>query len=326
MKDEELSLKEALKNINKKYGAETIAEVGDNDERAIVEGVSTNCYSLDRVFGEIKGMPRGRIIDIYGDPSGGKTTLAMYLVAQIQKNGGKAAWLDAEYAFVSEYAIKVGINTKELLLCQPRTGEEALDIVETLVKTGEMDIIVIDSTAALVPEKELEGEISDSSIAMQARLLSKGLRMITGVASRSKTVIVFISQIRDKIGSFVGPTTDSTGGRALKFYSSVRLKVDKIKTHKSEEAVIGNRLKIEATKNKVGLPFRVAELDLFFGKGIDVVGDLLDVAVSKGLIDLNGRTYSCGDIKLGTSRDDAKSYLENNSETLNAIKETLNKN
>ena len=317
------SLQETIKNINKKYGENAMATIDTSDVRGKIEGISTNCYSLDRIFG-CGGFPRGKIIDIYGEPSSGKSTLAMYIVGQIQRGGGKAAWIDSEMAFTTEYAESVGVDNPNLLLSQPETGEQALDMVEQLVNTGEMDIIVIDSTAALVPQKELEGEVTDSNVALQARLLSKGLRMVTGVASRSKTAIVFISQVRDKIGSFVGPSTDSTGGKALKFYSSVRLKVSRIKTLKNkEEAAIGNTLRIEATKNKIGFPFRKAELNLYFKKGLDVVGDILDSATNVGIVKKSGMTYYYGDKKLGGSRQKALDYLEKDGETFEEIKNQL---
>jgi recombination protein RecA len=323
MQKSKKNLKETIKGINKKYGENAMATLDESDIRGKVEGISTNCYSLDRIFG-CGGFPRGKIIDIYGEPSSGKSTLAMYIVGQIQKEGGNAAWIDSEMAFTTEYAESVGVNISDLLLSQPETGEQALDMVEQLVGTGEIDIIVVDSTAALVPQKELEGEVTDSNVALQARLLSKGLRMITGVASRSKTAIIFISQVRDKIGGFIGPSTDSTGGKALKFYSSVRLKVSRIKTLKDKEtAAIGNTLKIEAVKNKIGLPFRKAQIDLYFKKGLDVVGDVIDSAVKKNIMVKSGMTYYYGNKKLGGSRQKTIDILENDQATLQNIKDQL---
>jgi len=325
MKGKQESLEETLKSLNKKYGAGSIEAVGEDDERGLVEGIPTECYSLDRIFG-CGGLPRGRIIDVYGNESSGKSTMSMYIIGQIQKRGGKAALIDAEFAYSSEYAKKVGVDIKELILSQPATGEEALDMVERLVNTGELDIIVVDSTAALVPAKELEGNISDHNVALQARLLSKGLRMIVGVASRSKTAIVFISQVRNKIGgAFMGPTTDTTGGKALKFFSSVRLKVEKIKTLKKgvDNAVYGNRLKITATKNKVGLPFKEAEFNLLFEKGVDVVGDVVDCAKKEGILKVTGMTYSFAGEKLGGSRESAIEFLESNKEIFDKIREQL---
>lgn len=322
MSKEKTSLKEVLAALNKKHGAGTVCLIDEEDERTKVDWASSNCYSLDRVMGQ--GIPKGRIIDVYGSPSGGKSTIAMYLVAQIQKAGGTAAWIDAEMSFTSEYAEKIGIDTKKLILSQPNSGEEAIDIVESLVSSGAVDIIVVDSTAALVPQKELDGDITDSNVALQARLLSKGLRMITGASAKSKTSIMFISQLRDKIGAMAfGPTTDSTGGKALKFYSSIRLEVKKIKSIKVGDETVGNRLSINATKNKVAMPFRVAEIDLYFSKGIDTTGDILDVAEDKKIVSKSGASYSFGDIKLGYGRDTARKFLEENPEVLKSIKESL---
>jgi len=318
-------LSETLKNLNKKYGKGTIGEIKKEDDRGKIDWVSTNCYSMDRVMGE--GLPIGRIIDIFGTPSSGKSTMGYYFIAQIQKNGGTAALIDAEYAFVSEYAQKIGVDVDKLILSQPITGEEGLDMVEKLVKTGDVDIIVVDSTAALVPSDELKKEITDTTIALQARMMSKALRMITGIVARTKTVIIFISQVRDKVGMFVGPSTDSTGGKALKFYSAIRLKVDKMKSIKDKDnVVIGNRLKIQATKNKVSMPFGSAEIDLYFERGIDVVGDLLDVATNSGIINRIGNTYFHDDLKLGTSRSLTITYLQENETVIKEIKKKLYEN
>jgi len=318
------NIKGVLGDLNKKYGAGSISFIDKNDKRTIVEPISTNCFSLDQVFG-CGGMPRGRIIDVFGGESSGKSTIAMYLVAQIQKNGGTAAWVDAEMCFTSEYAEKIGVDVSKLILTQPQSGEQALDTVEALIKKAgdEVDIIVIDSTAALVPEKELENDITKASVADQARLLSKGLRKITGISSRSKTVIMFISQVRDKIGMFVGPTTDSTGGKALKFYSSVRLKVQKIKTLKKGDVHIGNRLRITGYKNKVSFPNRIAEIDLYFEKGLDVTGDIFDVACKEGIIARGGTTYSYAGEKIAIGRDKSIEELNNNKELFVKIKEQI---
>jgi len=318
-----LNLKEAIINLNKKHGKDSIKEIGEKDKRGIIESVSTGCYSLDKIFG-CGGVPRGRILDIFGQFSSGKSTLAMYIVSMIQKNGGKAAWVDAEFAWSTKYAEQIGVDTEKLLLSQPETCEMALDTVEKLVGTGELDIIVVDSTAALVPAVELENDIEKVTVALQARLLSKGLRMITGVASKSKTIIIFISQTREKIGMFVGGTQDSTGGKALKFYSSVRLKVSKIKTLKGKnDMVTGSRLRIEATKNKVGLPFRKAEIDLNFGKGINIHADVMDCAVKEGIIKREGIIYNYNDIKLGVGRDKAIAFIENDEKIFEKIKKEL---
>lgn len=324
MNKEKKSLKETVKDLNKRYGKNSIATLSDEDVRGKVEGISTNCYSLDKIFG-VGGFPRGKIIDIFGQPSSGKSTLALYIVGQIQKKGGTAAWLDSEMAFSSEYSKNVGVDTSKLWLSQPHTGEEALDMVEKLINTEETDIIVIDSTAALVPAKELEGDITDNHVALQARLLSSGLKKITATAFKSKTAIIFISQVRDKLGSsFIGPSTDSTGGKALKFYSSVRLKVSSIKTLKNKaEVAIGNTLKIEAVKNKIGFPFRKALINLYFQQGIDITGDILDSAYEHGIVKKSGITFYYGEKKLGGSRDKARQFLIDTPEVFEEIKQTL---
>jgi len=315
------NIKETLGELNKKYGADSIGFIKKDDPRTVVDPISTNCFSLDQVFG-CGGIPRGRIIDVFGSESSGKSTIAMYLVAQIQKNGGIAAWIDAEMCFTSEYAEKVGVDVSKLILTQPESGEQALDTIEFLLKeSGEdIDIIVIDSTAALVPQDELDDSIDKASVAKMARLLGKGLRKITGISSRKKTVIMFISQLRDKIGVFVGPQTDSTGGKAIKFFSSVRLKVQKIKTLKKGDDHVGNRLRITGHKNKVSFPNRVAEIDLYFERGLDVIGDIFDVASKEGIIARSGTTYSYAGEKIAIGRDKCIAELGSNEELLNKIK------
>ena len=320
---EEKQLGDILKKMNKKYGAGSVSIINEKDERGNVEAEPTNCYSLDNIMG-CGGLPKGRVIELFGNPSGGKSTMALYFIAQVQKRGGTAAFIDAEFCFSSDYAKQIGVDVNKLILSQPTCGEEALDVAENLIKSGEVNMIVVDSTAALVPEKELLGNIEDVQVAMQARLLSKGLRKITGELSKSKTIIIFISQLRDKLSfSFAGPSKDSTGGNAIKFYSSIRLKIDKIKTHKSKDVVVGNRLKIEAVKNKVGFPFRSCEIDLMFSKGIDVNGDFLDSGTKAGIIKKEGFTYSYGKDKLGTSREASKEFLGSNPKVLNEIKKKL---
>jgi len=316
-------IKDALNDLNKKHGGGTINYITKGDTRAELNILPTNCFSLNQVFGE-GGLPRGRIIDIFGQESSGKSTIAMYLVAQIQKNGGKAAWIDLEYCYLSKYGSKLGIDNSKLILSQPQSGEVALDTVETLVKTGGLDIIVIDSTANLVPQKELDDNIEQASIALQARLLSKGLRKITGISSQSKTVIVFISQLRVKIDSFgMGPKTESTGGKALKFYSSVRLKVEKVKALKKADVHIGNRLRITGVKNKISFPNRVAEIDLYFEKGIDVIGDIFDVACGEGIVSRSGTTYSYAGEKISVGRDKCVEELEKNKELYEKIRKQV---
>jgi len=316
------NLSESLKKINKKYGNESVTTV-DEKESTQVESVSTNCPSLDEVFG-VGGIPLGRILDLFGESGQGKTTMSLYIVAQFQKAGKKAAWIDTEQCFTSDYARSVGVNTKELILSQPEVGEVAMDILSDLVNSGEFGIIVIDSTANITPQKELDGNMEDHQIALQARLISKALRAITAPAAKNKTTVLFISQLRSNIGMFAGPSKVATGGKALKFYSSVRLSVrtvSKIKGKGSE--IIGNRLKIKAEKNKVSKPFREAEIDVYFDVGVDVVADIFDIAVKRGVISKNGHTYNFGDFKLGVGRDNAKEALSVDEKMFNKIKSEI---
>jgi recombination protein RecA len=300
-----MSLSDILKSINKKYGEGTIA----NGSGVQIEAVPTGCYSLDNILG-CGGLPKGRLIEVYGQQASGKSTLGLFLIAQIQKKGGKALLIDSEFAYDKNYAAKIGVDTDKLLLVQPNTGEEGAEIwIETL-KSGELDIIVIDSVAALAPEKEITGEITDLQIAPQARMMGKALRMTVAAIAKTKTIVILVNQLRDKIGMFVGVSQTTPGGNALKFYASVRLEVKSIKRIKEGESAIGNRLKITATKNKVGLPFRSTEIDLYFEKGIDVAGDLLDNAVEKKVVSKTNNTYTYEDKILGKSYGQAKSYLE----------------
>lgn len=316
------TLQEVMKELNKKYGAETVTTV-DKKENLNIEFFPTGCYSLDKIFG-IGGIPKGRILDVYGEFSSGKSTAAMFIVAQIQKQGGTAVWIDTEFSFTSDYAKLVGVDTSKLILVQPNNGETALNIVDQFVSSGEVDIVVIDSTGALVPAKEMEGSIEDANIALQARMMSKLLRVITPTAAKHKTTVLFISQLRSKIGIFRGVAKEATGGSALKYYSAVRLNVQKIKTLKGKaDEVIGNRLRITATKNKIGKPFRSCEVELFFEKGLDIIGDVLDQSVEKKLIKKDGNTYTYANQKLGTSRGMARDYLEEKPEVFEQIKNQL---
>ena len=322
--DSSLSLSDVLKTVNKKYGAGTLLYADDDDGLA-VEVMPTGCFSLDDVLG-IGGIPKGRVIDVYGAPSSGKTALCLHLISQVQKNGGSAAFIDAEFSFSSDYARKLGVDTEKLIFMQPETGEEAFDVIEKLVHTGEVDLIVVDSTAALVPTSELEGEITDHNVALQARLLSKGLRMITGIAAKTKTTIIFISQVRDKIGMFVGPSTDSTGGKALKFFSSVRLEVNRLKSIEGAgKAIIGNRLKIKAVKNKVAPPFKEAEIELYFESGIDLFVDALEFGEKLDVIAKSGNTYSFNGEKLAVGKEAAANALRSNPELYEEIKKAINR-
>jgi recombination protein RecA len=316
----------AMEEINKKYGGDgnkAIFETKDG-EISDIETIPTGCISLDYVLA-CGGLPRGRIMEISGAESSGKSTLALFLVAAAQKSGGKALWLDVECAYSREYAKKVGVDVDKLILAQPTTGEEALDIVGKMVDTNEIDIIVLDSVAALVPAKELEGELIDENMALQARLMGKALRILTGSISKTKTVVIFINQERDKIGIYWGKKTTTPGGKALKFFSSIRLEVRKGENIlDANKDVIGNWIKVCAIKNKVGLPFRKAELELYYSRGVDVIGDLLDRAVEKGIIVKSGYTYTLGGEKIGISRDKVKEYLSTmDKKELKKIKDKL---
>ena len=308
-----LSLKEVFAETNKKYGASSIAFAGDLDSTGI-EVWPTNSYGLDYILGN-GGLPKGRIIEVYGEPSMGKTSAALYLIAQIQKQGGMCAFVDVEFSFNADHAEKIGVDVSKLIFAQPSSGEEAFELIEKLVHTGEVALVVVDSTAALVPMKELEGDISDSNVALQARMMSKGLRMITGAAAKSKTTVMFISQTRSKIGFMqTGPQHESTAGQALKFYASCRIEVKRVKTLKEGEETVGNRLKIIAVKNKVAWPFRTAEVDLLFASGFDTRGETLEKAEELGIITKTGNTYSFDGVKLGVGREKAIEYLTLNPE------------
>lgn len=322
MSEEMKSIAETMKDLNKKYQADSV--VFGDDMAQEIESIDTNCYSLNKIFG-CGGLPKSRCIEIYGSESSGKTSLALYLVAQIQKKKGRALWIDAEAAWSSEYAKKIGVDTEDLVVSSPMSGEEGLDIVEKMVATGAFAVVVIDSVAALVPQREIDGDISDVTIALQAKMMSRHLRIITSVAAKTKTCIIYINQTRDNLMTFgYGNKVSTPGGKALKFFASVRLEVKIMNKIKPGEDVVGNHLKISATKNKVGPPFRSAEIDLFFARGIDTVGDILDCAVAQKKVDVSGRTHSYKEVKMGTSRDEAKVYLENNPQTLEEIKKLLN--
>lgn len=316
--DGPISLKDVFKTINKKYGEDAVGFAAENKDMEI-EVWDTNCFSLNHVLGN-GGLAKGRVYEFFGEPSSGKTTAALFLIAQIQKAGGKAAFLDAEFSFNLDHAAKIGVNTEELIFAQPNSGEEAFELIEKLVHTGEVSIIVVDSTAALVPSRELEGAIEDSNVALQARMISKGLRMITGAVAKTKTIVIFISQVRSKIGSFAGPSSESSGGNALKFYASVRLDVRKIKGIKDDDKVIGNRLKIVATKNKVAAPFGEAEVDLYFTSGFDLLGEALDYGEVIGAVVRSGNSYIFEGEKIGVGREASKLYLMANNEVYEKLK------
>jgi recombination protein RecA len=312
---------EAIDQIKNKFGDGAIMKFGDA-RKTDVDAVPTGCVSLDIALG-IGGVPRGRIIEIFGPEASGKTTLAQHIVAEVQKLGGIAAFVDAEHALDPDYAQKIGVNIKELLISQPDTGEQALEIVETLVRSNAVDIIVIDSVAALVPQKEIEGDMGDSHMGLQARLMSQALRKLTGIVSKSKTVVIFINQIRMKIGVFFGNPETTTGGNALKFYSSLRIEVRRAAQIKQGDKIIGNRVKAKIVKNKVAAPFRACEFDIMYNEGISVSGDLLDTGVAYGAVNKSGNSYSFEDIKLGVGRENAKRFLRADKKLMKEIRKKI---
>ncbi len=311
----------AIEQIRSRFGEGAIMKFGDVP-RTNVDAISTGCLSLDIATG-VGGVPRGRIIEIYGPESSGKTTLAQHIVAEVQKAGGIAAFVDAEHALDPEYAAKIGVNIKEMLLSQPDSGEQALEIVETLVRSNAVDVIVVDSVAALVPQKEIEGEMGDQHMGLQARLMSQALRKLTAVIAKTKTVVIFINQIRNKIGVFFGNPETTTGGNALKFYCSVRVEVRKAAQIKQGEKIIGNRVKVKIVKNKVAAPFRTCEFDIMYNEGISVSGDLVDLGVEYNVIKKNGNTYSFGEVKLGTGRETAKKMIKDEKKLASEIRKAI---
>ncbi|MFA5128984.1 MAG: recombinase RecA [Patescibacteria group bacterium] len=312
---------EAIDQIKERFGDGSIMKLGEA-KRMEVESVPSGCLSLDLALG-IGGMPRGRIIEIFGPEASGKTTLAQHVVAEIQKAGGIAAFVDAEHALDPEYASKIGVNIEELLISQPDTGEQALEIVETLVRSGGVDVIVVDSVAALVPKAEIEGEMGDQHMGLQARLMSQALRKLTGVISKTKTALIFINQIRHKIGIVFGNPETTTGGMALKFYSSVRIEVRRAAQIKQGDQIIGNRVKAKIVKNKVAPPFRFCEFDIMYNEGISLSGDLLDTSVVYKVINKSGNSYNYGETKLGVGRETAKRFLKENPKLMAEIRKKV---
>jgi recombination protein RecA len=312
--EKEKALEAARLQIEKQFGAGSLMKLGTHANAAGIEVIPSGSILLDEALG-IGGYPKGRIIEVYGPESSGKTTLALHAIAEAQKIGGIAAFVDAEHALDPVYAKGLGVNIDDLWVSQPDTGEQALEITESLVRSGAVDIIVVDSVAALTPQAEIQGEMGDAHMGLQARLMSQALRKLTGTIGKSKTILIFINQIRMKIGVMFGSPETTTGGNALKFYSSVRLEVRKIETlEKGDNDAIGNKVRVKVVKNKVAPPFRKVELEIIFGKGLSAVGSLLDAAVKYELIDKKGAWYSYGEEKVGQGRDNAKIYLENNPE------------
>ena len=314
------ALKLAIDKIEKDFGKGAIMKLGDKPAVS-VETIPTGALALDVALG-VGGIPRGRIIEIYGPESSGKTTLAQHIVAECQKRGGIAAFVDAEHALDPEYARNLGVNVDELLISQPDTGEQALDITEELVRSGAVDVIVVDSVAALVPKAEIEGSMEDQQMGLQARLMSKALRKLTGIIGKTRTTVIFINQLRQKIGVMYGNPETTTGGNALKYYASVRLEIKRVEGLKGDGEDIGNHVRVRILKNKFAPPFRTAEFDIIFGKGICKIGNILDVAVDLDIVKKAGSWFSFNDDKLGQGRDKAKEFLAANPEILNQV-ETL---
>jgi len=321
-KDKIKALEAAISQIEKNFGKGSIMKLGSTDVSEGIQGIPTGSLTLDLATG-IGGFPRGRVIEIYGPESSGKTTLALGAVAQAQKQGGIAAFIDAEHALDINYASRLGVNIEDLLVSQPDTGEQALEVAETLVRSGAVDIIVIDSVAALVPKAEIEGEMGDSLPGLHARLMSQAMRKLTAAISKSHTTIIFINQIRMKIGVMFGNPETTTGGNALKFYSSMRLDIRRIENLKNGQEIIGSRVRVKVVKNKVAPPFQQAEFDIFYNEGISKTGEIVDLGVAKGFIDKAGAWYSYNNSKIGQGRDNVKEYLKQHPDIAVEIEEKI---
>ncbi len=315
--EKEKALEAAIINIEKQFGKGSIMKLGENS-KLNVEAISTGALTLDMAMG-IGGVPRGRIVEIYGPESSGKTTVALHIIAEAQKDGGIAAFIDAEHALDPVYAKALGVDIANLIVSQPDTGEQALEIAEALVRSGAVDVIVVDSVAALVPKQEIDGEMGDSFIGLQARLMSQALRKLAGAINKSKATAIFINQLREKIGVMYGNPETTTGGRALKFYASIRLEVRKIEALKKGDEIYGNRTKVKVVKNKVAPPFKEAEFDIIYGKGISKDGCILDVAVAYDIVNKSGAWYSYGSTRIGQGRENAKEFLSANPEMMQEI-------
>jgi recombination protein RecA len=320
--DREKAVELAITQIERQFGKGSIMRLGAKEVAADIQVIPTGAISLDYALG-VGGVPRGRVVEIYGPESGGKTTLSLHIVAEAQKRGGLAAFIDAEHALDVTYARKIGVNTDDMLISQPDSGEQALEIAEVLVRSGALDVMVVDSVAALVPKSELEGDMGDAQMGLQARLMSQALRKLTGAISRSKTTVIFINQLRSKIGVFMGNPETTTGGNALKFYASMRLDIRKITALKQGDNVIGSRTRVKVVKNKVAPPFREAEFDIIFGEGISREGDILDLAATHGLVEKSGAWYSYKGERLGQGRENVRTFFKENPDTMAEIEESL---
>ena len=320
--EKEKALEMALSQIEKQFGKGAVMKLGDAAAKISVSTIPSGCLELDFALG-VGGIPRGRIIEIYGPESSGKTTIALHVIAESQKLGGTAAFIDAEHALDPVYAENLGVDVDELYVSQPDTGDQAIEICAALVRSGAMDVVVIDSVAALVPKAEIEGDMGDSHVGLQARLMSQALRKLAGVISKSNTIVIFINQLREKVGLMFGNPETTTGGKALKFYASIRLDVRRIDSIKNGNDVVGNRTRIKVVKNKVAPPFKTAEFDIIYGEGISHEGSVLDMAVNHKIINKTGAWYSYGDMRMAQGRDNARLFLKDNQELCNEIEHKL---
>ena len=320
--DKKRALDAAIAKLEKDFGKGTVMRLGDPSAQVAVEPIPTGSLSLDLALG-LGGVPKGRIVEIYGPESSGKTTVALHMIAEVQKRGGIAGFIDAEHALDPVYAKNIGVDIDELYISQPDSGDQALEITETMVRSGAMDIIVVDSVAALVPKQEIEGDMGDSHVGLQARLMSQALRKLTPVISKSNCVVIFINQLREKVGVMFGNPETTTGGRALKFYSSVRMDVRRIETLKQSGEMVGNRTRVKIVKNKIAPPFKEAEFDIMFGKGISKEGDILDLAVKCDLVSKSGAWFAYNGDKIGQGRENAKTYLSEHPEIMEELEQNI---
>ena len=320
--DKKRALDAAIAKLEKDFGKGTVMRLGDPSAQVAVETIPTGSLSLDLALG-LGGVPKGRIVEIYGPESSGKTTVALHMIAEVQKRGGIAGFIDAEHALDPVYAKNIGVDIDELYISQPDSGDQALEITETMVRSGAMDIIVVDSVAALVPKQEIEGDMGDSHVGLQARLMSQALRKLTPVISKSNCVVIFINQLREKVGVMFGNPETTTGGRALKFYSSVRMDVRRIETLKQSGEMVGNRTRVKIVKNKIAPPFKEAEFDIMFGKGISKEGDILDLAVKCDLVSKSGAWFAYNGDKIGQGRENAKTYLSEHPEIIEELEQNI---